>query len=370
MKHRAPFHTAAAATSIAGLCLAVFAPTIHCSAKSDPSKLQKANLRDFYQTVACAQDTDDHELSLLHKLEGHADSINCLAFTPDGKTVASGAGSRDRSIRLWNVESGKLEVQLDTPSTAASAMAFSKDGSTLIVAGKWRDGDDWISGIQLWDIKTKKVRASKETPAFPRMRMAPGDRKMFAVTSSNAEDKSIVVLCDTETAKEVSTLNVGKTVSLRTLAFSRDGKSLAAGRFDGKVQVWNVETGKEIVCFSVGKEELDELVFTPDGKRLVVGQHSEYLQMYDVATGKLSFTLENKRCNPDNCLEYSPNGKLLAAATGRGIRLLDERTIQTVHSARYTGAEVKCIAISPDGKLLAAGGRGNHIEIWTIPPSE
>jgi len=149
-------------------------------------------------------------------LTGHIDSVLTMAFSPDGKTLAS--GSLDNTVRLWNVGTHQ---QVGGPLTGHSSqvwsVAFSPDGQTL--ASGSLDGT-----VRLWDLATRRQIGSPLSTPAPQSGSVPLSSKVQSV------------------------------------AFAPDGKTLASGRDDGTVQLWDtsylVDTA-EYLCVSAGRS------FTP-----------------------------------------------------------------------------------------------------------
>ena len=87
------------------------------------------------------------EPTLRDTLKGHTGPANCVAYSPDGKTLAS--GSWDKTIKLWDVTTGKEEATLKGHTSMVYAVAYSPDGKTLASGG-------WDGAVMLWDVKTGK----------------------------------------------------------------------------------------------------------------------------------------------------------------------------------------------------------------------
>ena len=84
-------------------------------------------------------------------LEGHTDTVTCVAYSPDGKVIAS--GSKDKTIHLWDVVAGKVKFTLQGHSKMVTSVAFSADGKLLASAA-----DDWL--VKLWHVATGKETAT------------------------------------------------------------------------------------------------------------------------------------------------------------------------------------------------------------------
>nr|MCU0495070.1 WD40 repeat domain-containing serine/threonine-protein kinase [Chloroflexaceae bacterium] len=204
----------------------------------------------------------------LRALEGHTGWIRSLAFTADGKTLAS--GSTDNTIKLWDVASGTLLRTLTGHTDFLGGIGFSPDGTRLASAS--RDGS-----VRMWDVASGTQRSgfSFTMPADPNANPAAPfwatglsfspDGNTLAVGST---DRNIYML-NAETGSELRKLQ-GHTgwVVLRGLSFSPDGTSVASSGLDGTIRVWNAETGAERTRIDNGLEVLN-ISWGSDSTRVV-----------------------------------------------------------------------------------------------------
>jgi len=182
---------------------------------------------------------------------GHRDVVNSVAFSADGKLLAS--GSRDNNIKLWDAATGREIRTLQGHSSYVLSVAFSADGK-LLASGS---GDNTIT---LWEVATgREIRTLKGHSSVVNSVAFSADGKLLA---SGSYDKTIT-LWEVATGKAIRTLQ-GHRGNVYSVAFSADGKLLASGSWDGSTRLWNVQTGKEIaLCVSFTDREW--VVTTPEG---------------------------------------------------------------------------------------------------------
>jgi WD40 repeat protein len=210
-------------------------------------------------------------------LDGHLGDVEAVVFTPDGNTLAS--GSRDKTIKLWNVRSGESEFTLKGHTAFVSAVAFACDGKTLASGS----GDQTI---KLWDVESgKELRTLKGhvgdistvTFAYDGKALASGSRdstvRLWNIKNGNP-----------------SHIFVGHTGPVTTLAFSPQGNTLVSGGLDGSVRLWSVETGREICAWYLIAEGV-WLVVLPDGRFNASPAGMQYL-CYTEKNGFNSYTAE------------------------------------------------------------------------------
>ncbi|WP_233787929.1 AAA-like domain-containing protein, partial [Dulcicalothrix desertica] len=165
-----------------------------------------------------------------NQLQGHTGEVYSVAISADGKTLAS-AGA-DKTIKLWNISTGKIISTLSGHTAIVNSVAISADGKTLASAGADKT-------IKLWNISTGKLIStlSGHTDAVSSVAISADGK-----TLASAADKTIK-LWNISTGKLISTLS-GHTAEVYSVAISTDGKTLASAGADKTIKLWNISTGK------------------------------------------------------------------------------------------------------------------------------
>ena len=158
-------------------------------------------------------------------LKGHTKKINVLAFTHNGKMIAS--GSDDGTIRLWDTSTGTQ--MLSIPSSKTNSLAFSEDDKILASSND-------STKIQLWDISTgKQLKSLKAKNDSVTVLAFSTDSNILACGNRDG----IILLRDLSTGNELTTFK-GHVDRINALSFSPDGKMLASGSTDGAIFIWNI----------------------------------------------------------------------------------------------------------------------------------
>jgi WD40 repeat protein len=285
-------------------------------------------------------------------LIGHNGSVESVAFSPDGKILAS--GSRDDTIKLWDVATGREIRTLQGHTGDVNSVAFSPDGKVLA-------SGSWDKTIKLWDVATGTLlRTLKGHTDYVRSVAFSPDGKVLA---SGSFDNTIK-LWDVATGREIRTLS-GHTLDVASVAFSPDGRILASGSVDTTIKLWDVATGALLRTLRGHTGIVHSVAFSPDGKVLASGSWEE-VKLWHMATGSVLRTLSGYT-GWVRSVAFSPNGKVLASGSeDKTIKLWDVATGTLLGTLKGHTGWVESVAFSPDGKILASGSWDGTILLWDV----
>ena len=287
---------------------------------------------------------------------GHSQEVRGIAFNPNGNYIASGDASG--IIRLWNADTRQPIRTLNAPKNgqiaSAYSIVFSPDEKTLFC------GTD--DAIHLWDAHTgKHILMLTGHTSFVTHIALSSDGNILA-----SKDGDTVHLWDAHTGEHKRTL-IGHKKPIYSIAFSLDGKILASGSGDETIRLWDVATGKNRMVFTEHNESVEGLAFSPDGKIFASGDDNGIIHLWDIDTWKIKITLSGHPFLL--CLAFSPDGTILASGCADGtIQLWDAHTYE--HKKTLTGhiTRVNGIAFSPDGKTLVSGCNNGSVLLWKMNP--
>ena len=300
----------------------------------------------------------------IRSLSGHPYYVESIAFSPDGKMLASASMwnamvAPDNLLKLWDVASGQELHILNGHRSTVGNVAFSPDGMMLASAS-------WDETIKLWDVASgSELRTlSGNTGLGYSVAFSP-DGKLLA-SAFNDEAGDVVKLWDVTSGSELRTLSVNTDQGLR-LSFSPDGKVLVSSNYwgyGGLWQLWDVATGQELPAFSENIDTQRSFAFSPDGGTLAIGFEDGTVKLLDVASGQELYTLSG-HTKAVRTLAFSSDGNLLISGGGDHIKLWDAASGDEL--ASLSVVDVYRLSLSPNGKLmLVRSFRG--LSLWGVSP--
>ena len=327
--------------------------------------------------------------------------INCVAFSPDNKILAS--GSDDSTVRLRDTKEGKHKATLLGHQAWVYSITFSPDGKTLAsgdgVLPGWRfpmffhnnqqdpyesqdptwrflrfshpNYGDSEPAIRVWDAKTGKHRTTIQIPITAKLlEFAPDNETLASV-----DFDSVIQIWDTKTGKQKALLTDHKPgmyaiFTHRTPIVSPDGGKVIYLNKDRSIQMWDTTNGKQTTLLKDNLFPINFFVFTPDCETVAISDRQKrVIQLWNLKTDrrKAVFTgdMHWGYGNYDNpSFAFSPDGRYAAFTSDEMVRLFNAKTWKQI-ATLTTASDRPFLKFSPDSKIIATPGQdGNMVQLW------
>ncbi|MCE2401673.1 WD40 repeat domain-containing protein [Candidatus Poribacteria bacterium] len=296
--------------------------------------------------------------------------VNALAFSSDGKTVAS--GHDDNTVRLWDITTRTEIATLKGHNQRINKLVFSPDGTVLASGSADKT-------ILLWDVLQKKQK--QVTFSGHRAGVSEVTFSHDGKTVASGSTDGTIRFWNANTGREMSIFATGHTGWIGDVAFSADNTMLATAASNGTVQIWNVETGQQLPSPSVAHHDTtealafsrDATLFASNGSDTTVRSRSgntrtswmphKETRLWTLLAGEElhSFPQSSK------ALAFSPDNNILAASGTKETRLWDVKTATELSrlNARQFFTDV-VVTFSRDGTILATGGINGETHLWDV----
>jgi WD40 repeat protein len=309
----------------------------------------------------------------------HRFAIGCLAFAPDGKTLATGGSfaSAPGEVKLWDLVTGRERTTLRGNHKGVYSLAFAADGRTLATAS-------FDEVVTWWDVANGRelARVPISIPSSLQTVLAP-DGRTLAMLGWPEDPGSVQLWSVDQEPKRSLAGGSGPFVfgaeghHLALWRLTADWPITTASQTDGQaltpaselpelpaMQCWDIPLGRQRLTLRADPNYVWAVAFAPDGGTLASGGFDENVKLWDLATGRERVTLRG-HTDQVGALAFSADGKLLASGSHDGtVRLWDPsagRALATLvgHSGRVT-----CVAFSPDGRWIASGSHDQTVRLW------
>jgi WD40 repeat protein len=296
---------------------------------------------------------------VIGQLEGHRSWITCLKFLPDGRLVS---GSADQTIRLWDVAARHAVRTFRGHLTDVRSLDVTRDGRTLASGGK--DGT-----VMLWDMAPMTARAPdwqtidpKYHPGFVRSAAFSPDSRMIAVVENDA-----VKLYDAGTLRPLLTPDMGLTKPSNRLLFSPDSRLLAGADSSGHVGIWDLPARRRVTNFVANVGQTVLLSFLHDGQSLLTAGADNIVNEWNAANWQKTahWKLKEDATHALSIISATSASGLLA------VRINHNHTMEVISTSDPKSrrrmkcpAELVALAFSPDEGTIAGASEDGSLSLW------
>ncbi len=288
----------------------------------------------------------------LYTYRGHSQSVNAVAWSPDGKRIAS--ASSDRMVQVWDAFTGSNIYTYRGHSKNVHAVAWSPDGKYIASGGE--DGTvqvwDTVSGKKIITYGNQSVEVNAVGWSSDGQRIAIGYRKEVQVRNIAQETHTVTYQ--------------GHLFAIQALAWSPDGTRIVSAGRDQGVQVWNAATGIRLTLYygCTGQWNwVNAVAWSPDGRFVASGDANGRVNIWDVVTKSTIVTYKSHSAGVC-AVAWSPDSKCIASASGDStVQVWDAFTGGKIVTYCHS-APVNAVAWSPDGRHIASGSDDKTVQVW------
>lgn len=286
------------------------------------------------------------------KLEGHSDEVKGVALSSDGRYAAS--ASRDQTVRVWDLTTGKEAYILRGHTKEVWAVAFHPNNRYVVSAS-------WDTTARMWDFKTgNEVKRWTHTKDVNGVALSRDGGMLL----TGCDDEK-VYQWNVNTGEEVRKFP-GHSNYVYAVAFAPDGRQIASGGVDKTVRVFDLTTGQLLKTFEGHNESVTNVAFTSDSRQ-VLSSGDSVIHVWDLATGKEARRIEG-HMGRIPAMAISPDGRRLATGSDdRTIKIWDVATGKLQQTFTGHTDTVTTVAFSSDGRRLVSGSFDRTVRIWNLP---
>ncbi len=304
-------------------------------------------------------------------LPGHKGLVYQLAFSPDGKSIAS--ESTDGTRKVWEAQTGEGLQSLEwrgwfQADSGISCGNFSPDGKHHVL-GRY----DGTLSVRELDIGRPTRTFKGHTRRVTRVTFSPDGKRIASVSSRSDKEpdtaRSEVKVWDAATGQPISTFT-GHAGVVTMLSFSPDGKWIASVSEDRMLMVWDVQTGQLKQAFQGHLDQITSVVFSPDGNSIITGSADRTVKVWYTDRKERTGTEKKPIALKGHTdwvygLAFSADGKhIISSSADRTIRRWDLAEGEEPLSIEGHTGGVNSVGLSPDGKRIVSGSNDSSVRVW------
>ena len=322
-------------------------------ATNSASQESQFNAPEIEAEVLAIEAQPSQSWKCLKVLKGYEASINTIAISSDGQTLAS--GSQDRTVSLWNLKTGKQIFTFFGQAGEVFAVAISPDSKMLIAGG-------FDNKISSWQLDTKALSSPF------RYLNSPYSHSGFVSSVAFSRDQKILASASGDrtirlwggyTRDIKRTLN-GHSDTVWSVAISPDGQTLASGSADKTIRLWSLCSSEQPQILSGHSGWVTSVAISPNSKILASGSTDCTIKLWNLHNGELLRTLDGQSTEIFS-VAISPEGQTLASGSLKAVKLWNINTGELIQ----TLSGCSPVAFTPEGQTLVSSGEGGCIKIWS-----
>ena len=324
-----------------------------------PVLKQKANLLEIKPPKP--EEEPNFEKDSIESLIGHSDWIRAIAFSTNGKYLVS--GSNDRTVRLWDLQTGQLIRLLKGHKQRVKCIQISENGKLIISASA-------DNTLKIWEIATgnciRTIKTSQHSKTVLNAIAINSDLSIIATGSTSRQ--GTIKLWNWKTGEMIDAVKAASS-GIRSLAMSPDGKILVSGSAGKTIKIWylspKLDQPEHIISYA---HLSDVLSLAIHGQTLVSGGEDRTIKLWSLATAqKQQPHILKGHAGSVWSVAISPDGTKIASASGDyTVKIWDIQTGKILETLTGHLGEVRTVTFSPDSRMLASGGDDWEVKLWQL----
>jgi WD40 repeat protein/energy-coupling factor transporter ATP-binding protein EcfA2 len=318
--------------------------------------------------------------------DGHESAVTSVAWSPDGKRVAS--SSTDNTVQVWDASTGEEQLVIELPEgitgnvwNFALSVVWSPDGEQLLTLS----GDRYLLGSQDYHMMVWDAESGEQVMTLKIPNQAKPEEGEGVTTSANhyitsaaygPESGRLATVGGDDTAiiwdasiQEPEFILSGHENDVNVVAWSPDEVHLVTASEDGTARIWDADTDEETMVLAGHEGALNAVIWSPDGNQLATAGDDGFINIWDVETGEVMYTFE-PNAGIVWSLAWSPDGAHLITGTQDSIiRIWEIETGEVIAELNGHDNFVTQLAWSPGGERLASTGADGVVRLWNAAPS-
>ncbi len=331
--------------------------------------------------------------SYARSLDGHNQGINCLALSPDGRTVVAGGG--DAQLKVWEIETGRCKSILEGHAEGTTQIAISYDGHFAVSIGRDSTAKVWdlissecvsileghvrditavaitctgylITGsldktLRIWDLGAVSCRKilRGHTDKINSIAITPDGH--YAISAS---EDTLIGIWNVEQGEAIRFLE-GHREGVTFLAISPTGEWFASTSWDQKIRIWSIETGNCLNILEGHTGTINCLIITSDGSRIISGSEDKTIRVWEAATGNCLHILKGHKVDVTSLVSCAHDTFLVSSSWDHTIRVWYLATGEYLDTLEGHTDLVNVIAVTPDDRFIISGGDDSVLRVWS-----
>jgi len=314
----------------------------------------------------------------LNTLKGHVADVHGVAFGPDGQRLTTGGA--DQTVRLWDVTTGRTFLAMQEPPTRSPPPGHVVNqgniGATVVGLPTLESRGNSAPAAGNVGVSDSSIPVSRRYPDSRDRYLGTNSSVAFSLDGKRLVSRrfpsTILTAWDPATGRRTQQF-LGHDTAILCLTVSHDGQLLASGSFafvtetdshGGEIRIWSVSTGKQLSVLKEDDVSVLDLAFSPDGRRLAAAGDDKTVTVWDLSTEKKLVTLTGPGKHV-RCVNFSPDGRrLVGGSADEKLWIWETRNWRKLRTLVGHSGAVNCVVFSPDGLQLASAGMDSKVQLW------